>query len=129
MNVNGTFDVAEVAVLAFTLFFIALIFYLRREDRREGYPLEDEVTGRIDTEDNEKNSPAWSTVLPARSGRRTARQSSMRRPRVEGSTLHARTSSRSSPPMPTPSTKRPGARSASVEIWRATTTGCRSTSR
>src|SRR3546814_13013135 len=24
--------------------------------------------GRIDTEDNEKNSPAWSTVLPARSG-------------------------------------------------------------
>lgn len=50
MNVNGTFDVAEVAVLAFTLFFIALIFYLRREDRREGYPLEDEVTGRIDTE-------------------------------------------------------------------------------
>ena len=26
-----------------------LVFYLRREDRREGYPLEDDATGRIDT--------------------------------------------------------------------------------
>ena len=45
----GTFDVTEMVFLAFTLFFIALVFYLRREDRREGYPLEDETTGRIDT--------------------------------------------------------------------------------
>src|SRR3546814_17336238 len=64
--------------------------------------------GRIDTEDNEKNSPAWSTVLPARSGRRTARQWSNRRPRVEGSSLHARTSSGSSPPRPHPRTKTQG---------------------
>lgn len=45
----GTFDVAELVFLTFVLFFLALLFYLRREDRREGYPLEDEVTGRIDT--------------------------------------------------------------------------------
>ncbi len=44
----GTFDVTEMVFLAFVLFFIALVFYLRREDRREGYPLEDEVTGRVD---------------------------------------------------------------------------------
>jgi photosynthetic reaction center H subunit len=45
----GTTDVTELVFLAFVLFFIALVFYLRREDRREGYPLEDEVTGRVDT--------------------------------------------------------------------------------
>jgi photosynthetic reaction center H subunit len=45
----GTFDVTEMVFLAFVLFFLALVFYLRREDRREGYPLEDETTGRVDT--------------------------------------------------------------------------------
>ena len=42
-------DVALLVFWAFVLFFIGLVFYLRREDRREGYPLEDEVSGRIDT--------------------------------------------------------------------------------
>ena len=49
VKIVGTFDVTEIVFLAFTLFFIVLVFYLRREDRREGYPLEDEVTGRVDT--------------------------------------------------------------------------------
>lgn len=44
----GTFDVAELAFLLFFGFFVALVFYLNRESRREGYPLEDEVTGRVD---------------------------------------------------------------------------------
>ena len=43
----GTFDVAELAFLTFFGFFIALVFYLNRESRREGYPLEDEDTGRV----------------------------------------------------------------------------------
>jgi photosynthetic reaction center H subunit len=43
----GTFDVAELAFLLFFGFFIALVFYLNRESRREGYPLEDEQTGNI----------------------------------------------------------------------------------
>jgi photosynthetic reaction center H subunit len=43
----GTFDVAELAFLLFFGFFIALVFYLNRESRREGYPLEDEATGKI----------------------------------------------------------------------------------
>jgi len=43
----GTFDVAELAFLTFLGFFIALVFYLNRESRREGYPLEDEDTGRV----------------------------------------------------------------------------------
>lgn len=45
----GRLDVAELVFYAFALFFVALIFYLRREDRREGYPLEDAVTGRVDS--------------------------------------------------------------------------------
>ena len=33
-------DVAQIALYVFFLFFAGLIWYLRREDRREGYPLE-----------------------------------------------------------------------------------------
>ncbi|MDR7101562.1 photosynthetic reaction center subunit H [Croceicoccus sp. BE223] len=48
-NIVGFIDVAELALYAFTLFFFALVFWLRREDRREGYPLEDELTGAIES--------------------------------------------------------------------------------
>ena len=42
MHVTFTpgFDVAQLVFYTFVLFFIGLVFYLRREDRREGYPLE-----------------------------------------------------------------------------------------
>ncbi len=43
---NGGLDVTEWVLYAFFLFFFGLIIYLRREDRREGYPLEDDVSGR-----------------------------------------------------------------------------------
>lgn len=43
-------DIALVVLYAFWIFFFALIFYLRREDRREGYPLEVEVTGKTQTD-------------------------------------------------------------------------------
>lgn len=43
----GSFDVAELAILLFILFFVGLVFYLNRESRREGYPLEDERTGAL----------------------------------------------------------------------------------
>ena len=36
MKIVGTLDVTELVFYAFVLFFLALIFYLRREDRREG---------------------------------------------------------------------------------------------
>jgi photosynthetic reaction center H subunit len=44
----GQFDVTSLILSAFVLFFFGLILYLRREDRREGYPLEDEATGRLE---------------------------------------------------------------------------------
>lgn len=42
-------DFAVISVFAFFLFFIALILYLRREDRREGYPLEEDASGLVRT--------------------------------------------------------------------------------
>lgn len=43
-------DVAMLVFYAFVLFFLGLVIYLRREDRREGYPLEDEFTGRLESQ-------------------------------------------------------------------------------
>lgn len=48
-HLTSGLDVALLVLWAFALFFLCLVFYLRREDRREGYPVEDELTGRIDT--------------------------------------------------------------------------------
>lgn len=58
----GNTDYAELALWAFFLFFIGLIIYLRREDHREGYPLESDTTGAIDYE-NGILSPAPKTFL------------------------------------------------------------------
>jgi len=44
--ITSNIDVAQVVLYAFFVFFAGLIYYLRREDRREGYPLESEAMGR-----------------------------------------------------------------------------------
>ena len=46
--IAGLFDVAELTFILFFSFFVGLVFYLNRESRREGYPLEHEQTGIID---------------------------------------------------------------------------------
>lgn len=47
-NLVGNLDVALLCVIAFVLFFAGLVYHLRREDKREGYPLEIEgYDGRI----------------------------------------------------------------------------------
>ena len=38
--ITGYIDVAQLVRYAFWIFFFALVFYIRREDKREGYPLE-----------------------------------------------------------------------------------------
>jgi photosynthetic reaction center H subunit len=43
----GHLDVAQITIWAFWFFFAALIWYLRQEDRREGYPLESEQDGGL----------------------------------------------------------------------------------
>jgi photosynthetic reaction center H subunit len=44
----GHIDLTEVILSTFVLFFVGLVIYLRREDRREGYPLEQDVSGRLE---------------------------------------------------------------------------------
>jgi photosynthetic reaction center H subunit len=44
----GNFDIAELVTTGFVFFFVGLVLYIRREDRREGYPLEDPISGRTD---------------------------------------------------------------------------------
>ena len=36
-------DLAQVVFIAFALFFLALVYYIRQEDKREGYPLEEAI--------------------------------------------------------------------------------------
>ncbi len=45
----GGFDLSMLITTTFVLFFLGLVLYLRREDRREGYPLEDDVSGRLES--------------------------------------------------------------------------------
>ena len=40
MQPDAYMDLAQVTLYVFWIFFAGLIFYLRREDKREGYPLE-----------------------------------------------------------------------------------------
>lgn len=40
MSFAQDFDFAQLALYAFWLFFAGLVIYLRREDKREGYPLQ-----------------------------------------------------------------------------------------
>jgi photosynthetic reaction center H subunit len=40
-------DVAQVVLYAFWIFFVGLIWWIRREDRREGYPLESDNPRRV----------------------------------------------------------------------------------
>ena len=37
--ITGYIDVAQMVLYAFWIFFAGLIYYLHREDKREGYPL------------------------------------------------------------------------------------------
>ena len=36
-------DLAQVLIVAFVIFWFGLVFYIRREDKREGYPLEEAI--------------------------------------------------------------------------------------
>lgn len=44
--ITGYIDVAQLVLYAFWIFFFGLVFYLRREDKREGYPLESDRSDR-----------------------------------------------------------------------------------
>ena len=69
----GDFDLAELCLIAFWVFFAGLVLYLRREDRREGYPLENDITGEREPLGSFLFYPAPKTfLLPHGHGTRTA---------------------------------------------------------
>lgn len=45
VEIVGSIDVAQMILYLFWLFFFGLIWYLQAESRREGYPLENDLTG------------------------------------------------------------------------------------
>lgn len=45
--ITGYIDIAQVTLYAFWIFFAGLIFYLHRENKREGYPLESERSAYV----------------------------------------------------------------------------------
>lgn len=48
--ITGYIDVAQIALYVFWAFFAGLIYYLHRENKREGYPLESERSGHVDVQ-------------------------------------------------------------------------------
>lgn len=47
MRIASSIDVAQVAIYAFWVFFAGLVYYLRREDKREGYPMVSDGPGGV----------------------------------------------------------------------------------
>ena len=47
VHLVGGLDIAELTFYLFFLFFLGLVWYLNRESRREGYPLEHDITGEV----------------------------------------------------------------------------------
>jgi len=45
--ITSYFDVAQITLYLFLGFFAGVVYYLHREDKREGYPLESERTGVV----------------------------------------------------------------------------------
>jgi photosynthetic reaction center H subunit len=46
-NFTAYIDLAQIVLYLFIAFFFALVYYLHRENKREGYPLENERSGQI----------------------------------------------------------------------------------
>ena len=80
--ITANIDVAQLTLYAFWLFFVGLIFYLRTEDKREGYPLISDVSGEA-VEQGWPPVPAPKTFLLAHGEPRTApRWEPRERPKV-----------------------------------------------
>jgi photosynthetic reaction center H subunit len=46
-NITGYIDLAQILLYVFWIFFAGLIWYLVRENHREGYPMESSSNGRV----------------------------------------------------------------------------------
>lgn len=68
--ITGYIDVAQLVLYAFWVFFAGLIYYLQRESKREGYPLESDRSAHI-TVQGWPPMPAPKTFKLAHGGTRT----------------------------------------------------------
>jgi photosynthetic reaction center H subunit len=64
------FDIAQIMIYLFWFFFAGLLIYLRREDKREGYPLEDADASARSLRDGFPAQPAPKTFLLPHGGTR-----------------------------------------------------------
>jgi photosynthetic reaction center H subunit len=64
-------DIAQIAIWLFWGFFAALIYYLHREDKREGYPLEDEFSTPYGLREGFPGIPKPKTFVLPHGGTRT----------------------------------------------------------
>jgi photosynthetic reaction center H subunit len=78
--ITSYIDVAQLVLYAFWIFFAGLILYLRREDKREGYPLESDRSARVTVQGFPGVPAAKTFLLPhggsasAPSGKRDSRE-------------------------------------------------------
>ena len=78
-NITGYIDVAQVTLYVFWIFFAGLIYYLHREGKREGYPLQSDRSNHIKVQGYPSLPPSKSYLLPHDGGTLTT-------PRVESDT-------------------------------------------
>jgi photosynthetic reaction center H subunit len=71
VEIVGSIDVAQVVLYAFWLFFAGLIWYLQAESRREGYPLESDITGDYNKDPWLQLPSPKTFILPNGQGERT----------------------------------------------------------
>ena len=76
--ITSYIDVAQLVLYAFWIFFAGLIYYLHREDKREGYPLESDRSGRVEVQGFPK--------IPAPKTFRLAGGGTVQAPRLERDT-------------------------------------------
>jgi photosynthetic reaction center H subunit len=68
--ITGYFDVAQIVLYAFWIFFFGLILYLHRENKREGYPLESDRSKHIKVVGFPDMPPPKEYLLPHGGGTR-----------------------------------------------------------
>ena len=71
-SITGYIDVAQVTLYVFWIFFAGLIYYLHRENKREGYPLESDRPSRIKVQGFPAIPEPKTYLLPHGGGTQTA---------------------------------------------------------
>jgi photosynthetic reaction center H subunit len=69
--VTASIDIAQITLYLFWFFFAGLVIYLRKEDKREGYPLEEDDASPLTLKEGWPGIPAPKTFVLSHGGTRT----------------------------------------------------------